>query len=193
MARQYDWGTWLKRYNDLLLKQLDREELPYYPKNIVQAVKAQWLGLEAAEEAEVEALENRLGQKLPPSYRQFLLTSNGFLQPGMLVPRLYSTSEVTFLDDAEKALFNSWQTSPADDSAFKDDNIFFQHIHLLIVISEQEESGSARYFLNPKRMNKDGEWEAYSYADWDSPPSTRYESFWDLMQREFKFLRDEAV
>jgi hypothetical protein len=36
-----------------------------------------WLGYEPAGEEAVRAAEERLGVRLPPSYRNFLLTSNG--------------------------------------------------------------------------------------------------------------------
>jgi hypothetical protein len=188
-----DWGTWLKQYNDLLLERLDRGDLPYYPPGVVQAVKAGWLGRDAGTEAEVQALETRLGLRLPPSYRQFLLTSNGFLQVGMLVPRLYALQEVDPFLALEKDDLESWfewqadaiETYPQED----DTRLFLQHLQALIVISEKEEAGTARYILNPERINADGEWEAYYYAHW-RPGAIRFESFWGLMQYEFEYLRD---
>lgn len=53
-----------------------------------------WLGFPGAGEEEIAALEDRLGTRLPPSYRSFLRASNGFLQPGVIVPRLLATDEV---------------------------------------------------------------------------------------------------
>lgn len=194
MVTQYDWNTWLKRYNDLLLERLDRSDLPFYPSGTVQAVNKGWLGMEAASEAEIQALETRLGQTLPPSYRQFLLTSNGFLQPGMLVPRLYACAEVGLFRDIDTVAYDVWtqysfpaQTAMEDDQDWPD--FFARFLPSLIIVSEQEVSGTARYLLNPARKTQDGEWEAYYFAHW-IPGANRYSSFWELMQREFAFLRD---
>jgi hypothetical protein len=41
-----------------------------------------WLGHDAASEEEVGAAERRLGTALPPSYRNFLLVSDGLIGPG---------------------------------------------------------------------------------------------------------------
>jgi hypothetical protein len=194
MNQHYDWDTWLKQYNALLLERLNRSELLYYPPKVVEAVKGGWLGEEAATEADVQALEARLGLRLPPSYRQFLLTSNGFVQAGMLVPRLYSCTEVGLFREIETYAYDEWTKYPApsqtDIGKEQDLPDFFVHfLPSLIIVSESEVAGTARYLLNPARKTQNGEWEAYYYAHW-VPGANRYASFWELMQREFAFLRD---
>lgn len=194
MNQQYEWDRWLKRWNDLLLERLNRDELPYYSAQVVTAVEAGWLGTQGASEADIVALEKRLGRQFPPSFRQFLLTSNGFLQPGMIVPRLLAAHEVEMFIEVEKDQWQSWldwRDSGRDEFDTLDGTDYFlMHLEALIVISEQEESGSGRFLLNPERVNETGEWEAYYYAHW-MPGAVRYPSFWALMESEFNNLLNQ--
>ncbi|MCB9457585.1 MAG: SMI1/KNR4 family protein [Anaerolineaceae bacterium] len=189
---QYDWTTWLKRWNTLLIEKLDPDDYPYYEPGVIQAVRSGWLGSEASSQEQIEELETRLGKVLPPSYRQFLRVSNGFQQPGMLVPRLLSCRDVDWLHVIEKDSFDSWLTWRAQELSRTeqrgdDTRFFLQHIESMVVISEKEVSGSARYLLNAARAGTDGEWEAYHYAHW-RPGAIRFASFWHLMQRELDYL-----
>ncbi|MCC6976522.1 MAG: SMI1/KNR4 family protein [Anaerolineae bacterium] len=188
---QYDWKTWLKNWNDLLIERLNSDDYPYHETSTIQAVRSGWLGFEGSSEEQLEALETRLGRRLPPSYRQFLCASNGFLQPGMLVPRLLSCKDVDWLRVIEKDSFDSWLNWRSEEMSrtnqHNDDTSFYlQHIESMVVISEKEESGSERYLLNAARVSVDGEWEAYDYAHW-RPGAVRYDSFWHLMQAKFEF------
>lgn len=194
MTQQYEWDKWLKRWNDLLLKRLNRDDLPYYSPQVVKAVESGWLGTQGASEGELETLEKRLGRQLPPSFRQFLLTSNGFLQPGMIVPRLFAAHEIEMFIEVEKDQWQSWidwrDSDRGDFDTLDDTDYFLMHLEALIVISEREESGSGQFMLNPERVNEAGEWEVYYYAHW-MPGAVRYPSFWALMESEFNNLLNE--
>lgn len=193
MENRFEWSAWLSQWNAILLKRLDRSNLPYYSSDVRQAIKAKVLGSPPASEPDLQALETRLGVQLPPSYRAFLLTSNGFLQPGMVVPRLFTCQEVDWFRVIEHERFDfwlSWRTKDRLRNRQIDDDtgLFLNDVESMLVISQQEESGSARYFLNSARVGADGEWEAYSYAHW-RPGALRFASFWDLMQRELEYGR----
>jgi cell wall assembly regulator SMI1 len=53
-----------------------------------------WLGETGATETQIAALEQRIGQSLPPSYRSFLMVLNGFQSPENSIPELYGTEAV---------------------------------------------------------------------------------------------------
>jgi hypothetical protein len=53
-----------------------------------------WLGYAGATEAQLTAVEERLGTTLPPSYRSFLSVSNGWRITSSFVDRLWSTEEL---------------------------------------------------------------------------------------------------
>jgi hypothetical protein len=70
---EFHWAPFLKELSEFRLS---------YPR-VAAAVpegKAQesWLGEPPASEQQIEALQDRLNRALPPSYRSFLATSNGF-------------------------------------------------------------------------------------------------------------------
>ncbi|GAA1000022.1 hypothetical protein GCM10009555_102120 [Acrocarpospora macrocephala] len=60
-----------------------------------------WLGFPAASPEEVEALERRLGCALPPSFREFLLVTNGWRDAGNFVSQLRNTDEIGWMRDLD--------------------------------------------------------------------------------------------
>ncbi|MBI1257440.1 MAG: hypothetical protein GC204_08210 [Chloroflexi bacterium] len=192
----YDWKTWLERWNRELFDHLDMEEFFEYmqPQQDIptEVITARWFGYPGAAEAEIEALETRLGGvRLPPSYRQFLQVSNGFRQPSELVHRIFDTSEVEWFRVNHQEQIDimldphlPWRDRPR---VFTPDD-YELYMPDALVISATEIAGSATYLLNPRVVNEDGEWEAFYYANW-VPGADRYPSFWDLMQREYDYFQ----
>ena len=58
------------------------------------AIARSWLGELGAAESQITTLEQRIGRRLPPSYRSFLMASNGFLAPDSFISGLYGTESV---------------------------------------------------------------------------------------------------
>ncbi|MEP6988587.1 MAG: hypothetical protein ABI970_23495 [Chloroflexota bacterium] len=52
---------------------------------------------------------------------------------------------------------------------------------------------SAIIILNPNVQDADGEWEAWFFANWNSPAAQKFESFWELMQDQLNIQRDSNV
>lgn len=185
----YDWNTWLKEWYDLLIEKLDPERYPRHDAATINAVRSGWLGGNPASEAQLQALEQRLGKRLPPSYRQFLRASNGFFQPEMLVPRLFAIDEVEWYRVHNQDTIDIWQAieDETTGSVTEDEEVFFaQFLPNMLEISATELVGTAVYLLCPERINAVGEWEAYYFAQW-IPGATRYTSFWELMQKEREY------
>ncbi|MFP4323487.1 MAG: SMI1/KNR4 family protein [Anaerolineales bacterium] len=135
-----------------------------------------WLGYDGAEEAALSALEARLGCTLPPSYREFLKASDGFLLPGPGVQRLYGTLDVRWFRDENQFQIDIWRESVGpDDPPLEDD------LGDLLEIAGPEPGESARLLLNPNVMGRDGEWEAWFFEDW-MPGADKYPSFYALME-----------
>jgi hypothetical protein len=68
-----DWMPLLRRWSRTLLQVPElRDVLP------ASAYSARWLGFEGVTEQQLAAAEARLGVTLPPSYRAFLRTTNGW-------------------------------------------------------------------------------------------------------------------
>src|SRR4051812_28525489 len=70
--------------------------------------RSRWLGFKPATEDQIEKLERRLGYRLPPSYRAFLLTTNGWRRTGWMVERIRPANKVEWLDVDDPQLLDAW-------------------------------------------------------------------------------------
>lgn len=155
---------------------------------------------------EVTALEQRLGVDLPPSYRAFLLTSNGahaapsfgaVEDPSAGEAGLLDTDQVAWLRDHDPELIAIWDelaelglsiseeeyadhSRPQDPVQLKTD----QMAHLLQVSAVAD--GYAT-FLNPLVVAPDGEWEAWDFGT-KLPGALRHRSFADLLRQSLAEL-----
>ncbi|MBG0814249.1 SMI1/KNR4 family protein [Planomonospora sp. ID82291] len=144
--------------------------------------RAAWLGAPGAGEAEIARHEERLGMRLPPSYREFLQVANGWDEYSHSSLRLMPLAEVGWTRDVDPELAGIWDhgksaLGPQDLSRIGEESVSDS-----LCISECIEGQV--YLLNPYVVGEDGEWEAWDFASWH-PGEVRYRSFWDLMQREF--------
>ena len=92
----HDWRGMLSEWSEALIAdaRMDGQEPP------PEVAATGWLGFPGASEAEIAAAEARLDATLPPSYREFLTTTNGWRQTGPFIDRLWSTHEVVWLSGA---------------------------------------------------------------------------------------------
>jgi hypothetical protein len=180
-----DWESWLRDWNRLLLERFDPERPDAFldPDVTPEVVASGWLGFPGAGDAQLARLEARLGVALPPSYRAFLQTTNGFLQPGMIVPRLLAADEVDWYRTAHQDVIDTWLECARTGEPTGD--YFEQYLPFTLQVSAVERVGSAVYLLNPKVVNAEGEWEAFYFAHW-VPGADRYPSFRALMENELK-------
>lgn len=65
---------------------------------------------------EIEIAERRLGTTLPPGYRSFLATTNGFGPIGDFVRRLRPVGEIGWLRDEDPELIRIWVEATGDDA-----------------------------------------------------------------------------
>jgi hypothetical protein len=183
----HDWDSWLHEWNQQLLARFDPEQYNAFvdPAVTPAVIASGWLGFPGASEAEVAALEARLSARLPPSYRSFLRVSNGFLQPGVIVPRLLVTGEVDWFRVAHQAMIDAWHRgmTASPGLTVPDAEAFEHHLPNALQVSAPERVGTAIYLLNPDVVNAEGEWEAFYFAHW-VPGVRRYPSFWELMLAE---------
>ncbi len=196
--QHYDWSTFLHDWNQTLLTHAresdDLDDLADDDDGQPEQVFSGWLGYPGASEQQLSELEQRLQTRLPPSYRSFLLTSNGFRQPGNTVPRLYSTPQVDWYRNIDQATIDIWlqgfhqSQKMYPNAPARLEDAFEPDLPFTLQVSTEEEAGSAVYLLNPQKVSENGEWEAWFFAHW-VPGVNRYASFWELMQAE----RDSLV
>ncbi len=114
-------------------------------------VESGWLGYPGADESAIAAAEQRLGLTVPPSYRSFLRTSDGFRHAGLrnVFPVQQITRVKTMWPDRD------WSLEPdvADEEYFvygadQDPvNVRFNYLPECIAVSEYIEGDM--YVLNP--------------------------------------------
>jgi len=146
-----------------------------------------WLGYQPATDGQIAAAEARLGIALPPSYRSFLLTTNGWTLTSPAIFRLWPVEQVDWFRVRNREwiegftggyLHGGWEP-PAD-----------AEIHDLPHVLEVSDVGDEAVLLLNPRAVVDGEWEAWFFANWN-PGATRYPSFRALMEAErerFRFV-----
>src|SRR5688572_16614687 len=96
------------------------DNMIYYDKSLV---KSNWLGFEGAELEEIKKREHELGASLPPSYKDFLLTTNGFRQISLFAGCLFSIDQIDWTRNKDPEfleLFDKYD----DDNLITDDKYF---------------------------------------------------------------------
>ena len=148
-----------------------------------------WALRKSASEKNVAAVEKRLGLTLPPSFRRFLLATNGLaVEDGdtEFVEELFGTSDIQWLaEQHQDEVIDAWcgdePQDPISDEEYLDaaDTVVMRNEYLqtAVLISA---CGSGACLLNPKVVTKDGEWEAWFLASW-LPGAERHPSFQDLL------------
>lgn len=183
-----EWTSWLRQFSSELLDALDLDQPDAFRHEAVTAerVAAGWLGEPGLDAAELQTLEAQLETALPPSYRSFLAASNGFLLPGLIVPRLLSGHELAWYRDVDPETVAIWAryAEPGSPESQLGD---------CLLISERELVGTGVFLLNPAVRHPDGEWEALYLAHW-IPGANRFRSFQDLLaqERDGRLRRDET-
>jgi len=185
-----DWESWLREWNRALLASYDPGKYGAFVDPAVvtpERLASGRLGAPGATEEQLAELEARLGTRLPPSYRSFLEVSNGFLQPGVIVPRLFGTDEVDWYRVRHQDAIEVWTETLHEFGGADAPDAFERHLPSCLQVSEVERIGTAVYLLNPEVVDANGEWEALYFAHW-VPGANRYPSFRALMEQELETL-----
>ena len=131
-------------------------------------------------------MENRLQVSLPPSYKSFLMASNG----AWLLERpfqLLASKDVGWFQEIDPEQVDIWEKASytvSDEKYFvygrQQDSVHMrsEYIRKCLLVSSQHEGD--QFILNPEIISESGEWEAMDLG-YKNPGARRYRSFWDLM------------
>lgn len=164
-----EWRDFLTGYSDDYLRLADEEELELLDED---QRENRWLGYEAASVAAVDAAEERLGVRLPPSYRHFLLTSDGWRDPDPELYELLKVGEIGWFSESKPGLLDSWSEAGLEDVV--------EQVKQCLLLSEPSDC-AVYWLLDPTKIGPDGEWTAYEWAPGDGSDPSPYPSFGALV------------
>jgi hypothetical protein len=198
-ANLFDWSLFLRQWSRDLLERLEDSEFASLPSEVIET---KWLGYPEATDAEIADAEARLETVFPPSYRNFLAVSNGWLKLDELIGRLWSTQEIEWLAVRNQELITAWTTGViigggslfvADEEYFvygdEQDPALLRNEYLQTALEIGGDLDRGLLLLNPQVTFEDEEWEAWLFANW-LPGAHRYRSFRELMQDRHTYLLD---
>jgi hypothetical protein len=185
---EFDWKSFLDRWSkDMLSSPLGRT----LPDEIIGSG---WLGFDPASDLDIAEVEIRLKIALPPSYREFLKVSNGWRRTTHAIERVWGTHEICWFRKKHRdwidayvapASFGPTDEIPDDEYyAYESKVECFHPSHLKETLQISDVGDAAVYLLNPQIITKDGELEAWFFANW-LPGAHRYRSFLEMMIAEY--------
>jgi hypothetical protein len=168
-----DWSGYLVEYGKLYVQTANE-----YQRSILTAeqIETHWLGAEPADEQTIEATEQRLEVRFPPSLRAFLSVTNGWQGLGGYVDQANPCSEIDWLRNTVRGaeLIEVYEAAQQDDEL----NELLALFRRVLLLGDGEDV----WLLDPTATHPDGEWTAYqfqpSYGDYSD-----YSSFAELFQR----------
>lgn len=173
---KWTWKKFLKSISSRAIK-LNKE---IYPKEII---RSKWLGAAPASSDVIQAVEQKIGDRLPSDYREFLLSSNGFMMPSRMIPGLLPVEDIGRFKDLQKipVMMEILQEGvPGNPEVRLDDSI---------QISHPGEWGGELVFLVPPQ-SKEERWQTCffeaSIQSWSLHPSFRH-----FMERVYMDLEGE--
>lgn len=155
-----------------------------------------------ASEHNIQQAEHRLNLTFPPSYRDFLKHSNGWLvQPCEIILPIHQVNLfpkhdpeqfeiiITHMDDPDYETLEDVFNIIPKRHYFDYDNhppplVPNSHLSTAIIIGESEDR-VVWYALNPQVVFEDGEWEAWAVYSGDGE-YVRYRSFGEMMLQQYK-------
>ncbi|MFF4425341.1 SMI1/KNR4 family protein [Streptomyces sp. NPDC001549] len=186
----FDWRPFLLRWSgewsDSLPGDKARDE------EDEAARRDRWLGFPPASEERIAAMEERLGRRMPPSYREFLAVCDGWRHAGGFVRVLAGTTDARWHDDAYGLadMYEGYLDDNAGPAARRAAGIWRRGLQLNV------EYQAAVVLLDPEDVDEDGEWAVYVSASWHGTAPKRYANFVAFMRdmhREFHSLRARAA
>ncbi|MFD9907549.1 SMI1/KNR4 family protein [Streptomyces sp. NPDC059063] len=188
----FDWRPFLTRWSGEWADACDPDDLECDGDE--EALRARWLGFAPATPARITALEERMGRRLPPSYRTFLEVSDGWRHAGGFVMLLAGTEDARWQQDERglSAMFLEHLDEDAPPEEIRGATVWSRGLGLDV------ESDATSVALDPEDVDEHGEWAVYTWAPWRAEPPERHGSFREFMQamyRQFHHLaagRDEG-
>ncbi|MFI6564243.1 SMI1/KNR4 family protein [Streptomyces sp. NPDC050534] len=179
----FDWHTFLRRWQE--------EWVPRAGDQLDGGRTAATPSRPGADEAAIAAAEERLGRRLPPSYREFLAVSDGWHVDQMAgVYQLGGAADIDWFRDPYD-LTSQYEEDLGDDPSYEDVLLAGMWRRALRL---ETDSDASYALLDPGDSDQDGEWALYVYKAWGGELPDRYPSFRAYMEAMYRgFHADRAA
>ncbi|MGW4020974.1 SMI1/KNR4 family protein [Streptomyces sp. NPDC005009] len=177
--KRFDWQQFLRRWQEEWVPdEDDMEDLTEGGMTLADLA----LAAPPAAEEEIAAAEERLGVRLPPSYRRFLAASNGWRLDGGSVHRLGAAHEIDWFGDPF-GMTPAYQEGLTERSTEQEVLLAGMWRRALQLETDSDMSYA---LLDPGDAGEDGEWALYVYKGWSGEHPDRYPSFGAYMRRMYQ-------
>ncbi|MGW5124285.1 SMI1/KNR4 family protein [Streptomyces sp. NPDC004069] len=148
------------------------------------------LGRPGADEAAIAAAEERLGRRLPPSYREFLAVSDGWhVEQTAGVYQLGGAADIDWFQDPHD-LTPLYEENLGDNPSEEDVLLAGMWQRALQLETDSDMSYA---LLDPGDSDQDGEWALYVYKGWSGELPDRYPSFRAYMEVMYRGFHANRV
>ncbi|MGW7265924.1 SMI1/KNR4 family protein [Streptomyces sp. NPDC054842] len=148
------------------------------------------LGGPGADEAAIAAAEERLGTRLPPSYRAFLAASDGWRVDQMAaVHQLGGAADIDWFRDPHG--MSPLYEQQLDASSREEDVLLAGMWRRALRL--ETESDMSHALLDPGDRDQDGEWALFVFKGWSGEYPDRYPSFRAYMEAMYRHFHADRV
>lgn len=178
----FDWRSFLLKWSGEWADSLPDGEAR--GEDDESARQARWLGFPPPSEERIAVMEERLGRRMPPSYREFLKVSDGWRHAGGFVWLLAGTADAHWHDN-ESGLADMFEEDLDEDAGpeeRREADIWRRGLQLDV------QSDVTHVLMDPEEVDEAGEWAVYTWSSWRAAPPERHANFLEFMRdmyREF--------
>lgn len=160
----FNWHDFLRRWQEEWVPRADADD------EEADSV----LGAPGAGEEAIVAAERRLGLRLPPSYREFLAVSDGWVvEQTAAIHRLGGVADIGWFGDPYD-MTSLYEEGLGEDPG--EEEVLLAGMWRRALRLETE-SDMSHALLDPGDRDEDGEWALYVYKGWGGEVPKRYPSF----------------
>ncbi|MGW2051864.1 SMI1/KNR4 family protein [Streptomyces sp. NPDC001858] len=181
----FNWHEFLGRWQQEWVPRADEDE-----GEDDGGLKGFHLGRPGAEESAIAAAEERLGRRLPASYREFLAVSDGWqVDQTAGVYQLGGVAEIGWFEDPFD--MTPLYEEQLGDNPREEDVLLAGMWQRALRLETDSDMSPA--LLDPGDTDQDGEWALYVYRGWSGELPDRYPSFRAYMEAMYRgFHSDRA-
>ncbi|MFF1292627.1 MULTISPECIES: SMI1/KNR4 family protein [unclassified Streptomyces] len=183
----FNWHEFLGRWQE---EWVPRDDLDEEEEEDEDDGRTAGLGRPGADEAVIAAAEERLGRRLPASYREFLAVSDGWhVDQAAGVYQLGGAADIDWFRDPYD-MTPLYEESLGDNP--REEEVLLAGMWRRALRLETD-SDMSHALLDPGDTDQDGEWALYLYKGWGGELPDRYPSFRAYMEAMYRgFHADRA-